>query len=82
MKVRKLQSRTSRGVRIGDNESQIVSRLGRPNKIERAGNQIRVFRYGQGASATGRSYDEAYIFRAGQLVEIQIRANQADEDED
>lgn len=77
MKVRKLQSRTPKGVKIGDNESQIVARLGKPNKIERSADQTRILRY-----ENGRSRDEAYKFRAGRLVEIQFRPNRDEEDED
>ena len=77
MKVRKLQSRTARGVKIGDHESQIVARLGKPNKIERSADQTRILRY-----ENGRSRDEAYKFRAGRLVEIQFRPNRDEEDED
>ena len=77
MKVRKLQSRTAKGVRIGDNESQIVARLGKPNKIERSSDQTRILRY-----ENGRSRDEAYKVRGGRLVEIQVKSNRNDEDED
>ncbi len=77
MKVRKQQSRTAKGVKIGDNESQIVARLGKPNKIERSADQTRILRY-----ENGRSRDEAYKFRAGRLVEIQFRPNRDEEDED
>jgi len=77
MKVRKLQSRTAKGVRIGDHESQIVARLGKPNKIELSPDQTRTLRY-----ENGRSRDEAYKLRGGRLVEIQVKSSRNDEDED
>ena len=80
MKVRKLRERTSKGVKIGDNESQIVARLGRPHKIERGGS-VMVFRYGSNTDRSG--YDEAYTFRAGRLIEIQFSsAAKSEEDEE
>ena len=83
MKVRKLQQRTGKGVRIGDNESQLVSRLGRPAKIERAGarSDVLIFRYGSGSNSDRRGYDESYTFKSGRLVEIRL-ASSRDEDED
>ena len=66
-------------MKIGDHESQIVARLGRPHKIERGGS-VMVFRYGTNADRSG--YDEAYTFRAGRLIEIQFSAAKSDEDED
>lgn len=82
MKVRKLQSRTAKGVRIGDNESQIVARLGRPSRIERAGpmDQVRIFRY-ESQTASDRSGYETYTFKSGRLVSIEFRARR-DDDED
>jgi hypothetical protein len=84
MKVRKLKVRTERGVRIGDNELQLVSRLGRPSKIERAGlmSDVRVFRYQSNASSDHRVYNEAYTFRGGRLIEIQFSSNRVEEDEE
>jgi len=75
MKVRKLQSRTGKGVRIGDNESQIVSRLGRPSKIEQTSTreQVRVFRYAKSGET-----NELYKFKQGKLVEIEIRPKRDD----
>ena len=72
MKVRKLQSRTGKGVKIGDYESQIVARLGRPTKVEGAGG-IRIFRYGSA---------ESYTFQMGRLVEIQLQKRRDEDDED
>jgi hypothetical protein len=80
MKVRKLQSRTAKGVRIGDHESQIVSRLGKPSKIEQSGsslNQVRVYRYGSSARHGG----EAYTFCGGRLIQIQLSAGRDHEEE-
>ena len=80
MKSRKLQSRTGKGVRIGDNESQIVARLGKPQKVERVGprNQFLVLKY-ESSSKADRS--ESYTLRGGRLVEIEFRGNRDDDEE-
>jgi hypothetical protein len=65
---------TGKGVKIGDNQSQVKKLLGPPTREQFSGSRDQfvdlVYSWKSGKGGEGAEYDETYTFKQGKLIEV------------